>query len=114
MVGYDPLVDDPSVFPAYVPVPEEGGAHVVCLDDKTLLMAASAPRTAELYSGMGYDLEVVDIDQFEKVRAEPRVAFSRLYNRSSDATLLSPPLPCDPLRSSQLEGCVTCLSVRRR
>ena len=50
VVGYDPLVDDPSAFPNYVSVPEEGGAHVVGLDEKTLLMAASAPRTAEKVS----------------------------------------------------------------
>ena len=50
VVGYSPLVDDPSLFPSYMSVPEEGGAHVVCLDDSTLLMAASAPRTAEVRS----------------------------------------------------------------
>ncbi len=45
VVGHDPLVDDPTVFPAYLSVPEEPGAHVVLLDGSTVLMSTSAPRT---------------------------------------------------------------------
>src|SRR3954451_3182541 len=36
VIGFDPLVDDPSVFPSYLSVPEEGGAHVVLLDGHTV------------------------------------------------------------------------------
>ena len=49
VVGYGPMVDVPSLFPRFLPVPEEAGAHVVLLGGGKLLMAASAPRTAELY-----------------------------------------------------------------
>ena len=31
IIGYPPLVDDPAIFPHFLAVPEESGAHVVCL-----------------------------------------------------------------------------------
>lgn len=46
---------------------EPSGAHIVVLGDRHLLIAASAPRTAELLEGDGYDVTVVDISEFEKV-----------------------------------------------
>ena len=33
VIGYLPLVDDPSIYPIFRPVPEESGAHVVVLDE---------------------------------------------------------------------------------
>jgi dimethylargininase len=48
-------------------VPEPGGAHVVVLDDHTVLMATSAPRTRELYEAEGLDVVAVDIGEFEKM-----------------------------------------------
>ena len=53
VIGFDPLVDDPSLFSTYLPVPEEPGAHVVLLDAETVLMSAAAPRTRELFEGRG-------------------------------------------------------------
>ena len=45
IVGFEPLVDDLDVWPAFVPVPEEAGAHVVVLDPSTVLMSrARRPR----------------------------------------------------------------------
>ncbi|TCC25244.1 dimethylargininase [Kribbella speibonae] len=67
VVGYEPLVDDPAAFDAFRPVPEEAGAHVVLLDDDQLLMAASAPKSAQLFEGLGYRPVVVDISEFEKL-----------------------------------------------
>ncbi len=67
VIGYPPLVDDPAAFEKFLAVPEEGGAHVVLLGDDTLLMAASAPRTAEVFRGLGYRTVVVDISEFEKL-----------------------------------------------
>jgi dimethylargininase len=48
-------------------MPEEGGAHVVILGEGHLLMAASAPRTAELLRGRGYTVTTTDISEFEKL-----------------------------------------------
>ncbi|MFJ5678719.1 dimethylargininase [Streptomyces sp. NPDC093097] len=66
VIGYPPLVDDPSVFPHFRPVLEESGAHVVLLGGDALLMAASAPRTAKLFTRLGYRPVLVDIGEFEK------------------------------------------------
>jgi len=67
IIGYEPVVDDPRVFPAFRPVPEEPGAHVVLLGGPKLLMATSAPRSAELFASLGYEPVLVDIGEFEKL-----------------------------------------------
>ncbi len=67
VIGYDPLVDDPSTFQPYLSVPEEPGAHVVLLDGSTVLMAASAPRTQELFESRGLRVVSVDISEYEKL-----------------------------------------------
>ena len=67
VVGWGPVVDDKEAFPAYEDVPEEGGAHVVVLGERHLLMAASAPRTAESYRRRGYQVTEVDVSEFEKL-----------------------------------------------
>ncbi|WP_351230785.1 dimethylargininase [Streptomyces sp. NPDC002133] len=67
VIGYEPLVEQPSLFPRFLPVPEEPGAHVVLLGGGKLLMAASAPKTAELFKDLGYVPVLVDISEFEKL-----------------------------------------------
>ncbi|MFC8080713.1 dimethylargininase [Streptomyces sp. NPDC057307] len=67
VIGYAPLVDDPSLFPRFLSVPEEAGSHVVLLGGEKLLMAASAPRSAELFAGLGLEPVPVDISEFEKL-----------------------------------------------
>jgi dimethylargininase len=56
-----------GLFPAVRPVEEEGGCHVVPLGGDRVLIAASAPRTAELLDDMGFTPVVVDIGEFEKL-----------------------------------------------
>lgn len=68
VIGYEPLVDDPSVWgDLFVPVPEEAGSHVVLLGDERILMSASAPQSAELFRARGLDVVTVDISEFEKM-----------------------------------------------
>jgi dimethylargininase len=67
VIGYEPVVDDPSVFPKFLPVTEEPGAHVVLLGDGKLLMSSAAPETAELLRARGYEPVLVDIGEFEKL-----------------------------------------------
>jgi dimethylargininase len=67
IVGYLPVAPDPAFFPHFRAMPEEGGAHVVDLGEGRLLMAASAPRSAELVADLGYTPVVVDISEFEKL-----------------------------------------------
>src|SRR5262249_39050391 len=67
VVGYPPLVDDIGAYDRFVPVPEEAGSHVVLLGGGRLLMATSAPRSAELFADLGYEPVPVDIGEFEKL-----------------------------------------------
>jgi dimethylargininase len=56
-----------SLFPAVRPVDEESGCHVVPLGADQVLIAASAPRTAQLLDDLGFTPLVVDISEFEKL-----------------------------------------------
>jgi dimethylargininase len=67
VIGYPPLVDDPSIFGRFLAVPEEAGSHVVELAPDTVLMAASAPQSAQLIRELGYTVITVDISEFEKL-----------------------------------------------
>jgi dimethylargininase len=67
VIGYPPLVDDADVFERFLPVPEEAGAHVVVVDETTVLMATSAPRTADLLADRGLRPITVDIGEYEKL-----------------------------------------------
>jgi dimethylargininase len=67
VIGYAPLVDDASVYPEFLPVPEAEGSAVVVLDERTVLMSASAPRTAALLRERGLDVVAVPVTEFEKL-----------------------------------------------
>jgi dimethylargininase len=67
VIGYPDSLDDVSVFTNLVAAPEEAGAHVVRLGGDALLMAAGAPRTAELLAARGFRPVLVDIGEFEKL-----------------------------------------------
>ena len=56
-----------GLFPAVRPVDEESGCHVVPLGADQVLIAASAPRTAQLLDDMGFTPVVADISEFEKL-----------------------------------------------
>jgi len=67
VLGYEPLVDDPSVFPEFLPVPEPEGVAVVVLGPRSVLMSASAPRTAELLRARGLEVVTTPVTEFEKL-----------------------------------------------
>lgn len=67
VIGYEPVVDDPSIFEAFLAVPEEPGAHVVILDETTVLMSSHAPQTRALFHERGLETVLVDISEFEKL-----------------------------------------------
>jgi dimethylargininase len=67
VIAADPSLVDSSPFPALRVVPEEAGSHVILLGGGTVLMAASAPRSAELFDDWGFDVIAVDIGEFEKM-----------------------------------------------
>jgi dimethylargininase len=65
-IGHPDDVDEPGVFPRFLPMPEHGAAVVVLAED-TVLMAASVPRSAALIEGLGYRVITVDVSEFEKL-----------------------------------------------
>jgi dimethylargininase len=65
-VAADPSLFDPAPFPTMRLVPEEAGSHVVLMGGGTIVMAASAPRSAEMFDDLGFDVVTVDIGEFEK------------------------------------------------
>ena len=67
VIGWSPALDSPSVFPRFLSMPEESGAHVVLLGDRRLLMASDAPESAKIFRKMGYFVIEVDISEFIKL-----------------------------------------------
>ena len=66
LLGLPDLVE-PGALPALRVPPEPEGAHVVPLGDGTVLLSASAPRTAEWLDGLGFDVVAVAMTEFEKL-----------------------------------------------
>lgn len=66
-LGWEPVVDTPAAWPGFISMPEEAGAHVVLLDERKLIMADSAPQSAQLLRDRGYEVLCVDISEFEKI-----------------------------------------------
>jgi dimethylargininase len=67
VVGWTPNVDDPGVYPAFLPVPEEHGTAVVDLGDGAVVMSDDAPRTAALFEERGLEVVRVPLSEFEKL-----------------------------------------------
>ena len=67
IIGYPPLVDDISLFPRFLAVPEASGSHVVHLGRHRLLLSDDCPRTARLLTDLGYDPVLVGISEFIKL-----------------------------------------------
>jgi len=67
VIGYEPLVDNVTVFERFLPVPEAHGTAVVVLSDDTVLMSSSAPGSVALVEDLGYTVVQVDISEFEKL-----------------------------------------------
>jgi dimethylargininase len=66
-VGYPPLVDDPDTWQGMLEVPEEAGCHVVVLDEESVLMSSSAPRSAYLLIRRGLRVVAVGLTEYEKL-----------------------------------------------
>ncbi len=67
VIGFPPNVDDPDAFDEFLAVPEEHGTAVVDLGGGTILISASAPRTAELLRGRGLTVIPTPLTEFEKL-----------------------------------------------
>src|SRR4051794_41069214 len=67
LIAADGALVDGGALPPLRVMPEEAGSHVVPLGDDTVLMASSAPRTAEQLADAGLDVVRIDIGEFEKM-----------------------------------------------
>lgn len=67
VIGHPSTVDHLGLFPSFLAMPEKTGSAVVSLGEGRLLIAASAPRSAELLSDLGYHPVPVDISEFQKM-----------------------------------------------
>jgi dimethylargininase len=67
VIGHPTLVDNPAIFPRYLEVPEVEGVAVVVLTNSSVLMSASAPKTAAMIADLGYRVTTVEISEFEKL-----------------------------------------------
>ncbi len=67
IIGWEPAIDDVTIFPNLLAMPEESGSHVVILDDHTLLLSADCPQSAALLAARGYSLVTVDISEYIKL-----------------------------------------------
>jgi len=67
VIGHSNLVDNPSIFPSYLEVPEVEGVAVLVLSQSAVLMSSSAPKTVALIEDLGYRVVTVDIGEFEKL-----------------------------------------------
>ena len=67
IVGFAPFVDDPGLWPSFLSVPEEIGAHVVVLDSSSVLMSSRAPATRAVFESRGLRVVTVDISEYEKL-----------------------------------------------
>jgi dimethylargininase len=67
IVGYQPLVDDTSLFPSFLSVPEAHGCAVVVLDPTTVVMSADAPHTSVLLRERGLTVVTTPVTEFEKL-----------------------------------------------
>ncbi len=67
IIGWEPAIDDISVFPRFLRMPEESGAHVVLLGDDHVLMSADCRRSEVLLRSAGLVPVLVDISEFIKL-----------------------------------------------
>jgi dimethylargininase len=67
IIGYPPVVDNAAIFDRFLAVPEIGGLAVMVVSEDTVIMAASAPKSAALIADLGYKVITVDISEFEKL-----------------------------------------------
>ncbi len=67
IIGWEPAVDDASLFPGFVAMPEESGSHVVVLDEHKVLLSADCPLSAQLLRDRGLEVVTVDISEYIKL-----------------------------------------------
>jgi dimethylargininase len=108
IIGHEALVEDPRVWPRFLPVPEGAGAHIVLLGGDAVLMSAGAPRSRVMFEERGLRVVTVDISEFEKLEGcvtclsvllrEPRSSLATAGTASEQSDMGDIGLEAVPLR----------------
>ena len=88
IIGWEPAIDDVSIFPRFLAMPEESGAHVVLLGGDKVLMSSDCPRSAALLKSVGLEPVIVDISEFIKLEGCVTCLSVRLREAPSAPTTL--------------------------
>jgi dimethylargininase len=67
LIAHDAALVDADALPTLRLVSQADGSHMVWWGDGAVLMAASAPGSAELFDDLGFDVVAVEIGEFEKI-----------------------------------------------
>ncbi|NYI69068.1 dimethylargininase [Spelaeicoccus albus] len=67
VIGYEPNVDQPGLFPQFLALPEPHGSAVVVLSDDTVLMSTSGPENVQTVRSLGWNVVTVNISELEKL-----------------------------------------------
>lgn len=67
VVAWADALPEPALLGRFLSVPEPSGASLLPLDGETVLVAASAPKTAKLIQSLGYQVKTINISEFEKL-----------------------------------------------
>lgn len=81
IIGYPDKVDNPKIWNNFLPVPEFLGSQVLLLENNTILISASAPKTKALLEKRGYQVVAVDISEFEKMEGSVTCMSVRLRHQ---------------------------------
>lgn len=80
LVAWAEALDAPQLLPGHLAVAEPRGAALVALDERTIAVPTTAPGTAALVRGLGYEVVEVDVTAFEGIGG----SLPRLSLRSRD------------------------------
>lgn len=67
VIGYEPNIDQPGLFPQFLALPEPHGSAVVVLSDDTVLMSTAGPQNVETVRSLGWKVVTVNISELEKL-----------------------------------------------
>jgi dimethylargininase len=89
IIGWEPALDDASIFPRFLAMPEESGAHVVLLGGDKVLVSSDCPRSVALLKSVGLEPVVVDISEFIKLEGCVTCLSVRLREAPSAPTTIA-------------------------
>jgi dimethylargininase len=82
IVGYQPLVDNTSLFPRFLSIPESHGCAVVVLDPTSVIMSAEALERLRSLQQRGLTVVTTPVTEFERLEGRVTCLSVRLREYS--------------------------------